>query len=51
MSEEKFIKNMNLPIILVVKKTGRKALYKMLVDIEKIDSSIPYNNYYLNYFE
>ena len=32
-------------------KTNRKALYKMLVDIEKIDSSIPYNNYYLNYFE
>lgn len=32
-------------------KTDRKALYKMLVDIEKIDPSIPYNNYYLNYFE
>lgn len=32
-------------------KTDRKALYKMLVNIEKIDPSIPYNNYYLNYFE
>ena len=32
-------------------KTDRKALYKMLVDIEKLDPSIPYNNYYLNYFE
>lgn len=32
-------------------KIDRKALYKMLVDIEKIDPSIPYNNYYLNYFE
>jgi len=32
-------------------KTDRKALYKMLVDIEKIDPSILYNNYYLNYFE
>lgn len=32
-------------------KTNRKALYKMLVDIEKIVPSIPYNNYYLNYFE
>lgn len=32
-------------------KNDRKALYKMLVDIEKIDPSIPYNNYYLNYFE
>ena len=32
-------------------KTDRKALYKMLVDIEKINPSIPHNNYYLNYFE
>lgn len=32
-------------------KTNRKALYKMLVDIGKIDPSIPYNNYYFNYFE
>lgn len=32
-------------------KNDRKALYKMLVDIEKTDPSIPYNNYYLNYFE
>lgn len=32
-------------------KIDRKALYKMLVDIEKLDPSIPYNNYYLNYFE
>jgi hypothetical protein len=36
----------------IVKKTDRKALYKMLVDIgKKIDPSISYNNYYLNYFE
>lgn len=29
----------------------RKVLYKMLLDIDKIDSNIVYDNFYLNYFK
>ena len=29
----------------------RKVLYNMLLDIDKIDSNIVYNNFYLNYFK
>ena len=51
MSEEEIYKKYEFTIKCDSEKTDRKALYKMLVDIEKIDPSIPYNNYYLNYFE
>ena len=51
MSEEEIYKKYELTNNCNSEKTDRKALYKMLVDIEKIDPSIPYNNYYLNYFE
>ena len=51
MSEEEIYKKYEFTNNYDSEKTDRKALYKMLVDIEKIDPSIPYNNYYLNYFE
>ena len=51
MSEEEIYKKYEFTNNSSSEKTDRKALYKMLVDIEKIDPSIPYNNYYLNYFE
>lgn len=51
MSEEEIYKKYKFTNNCDSVKTDRKALYKMLVDIEKIDPSIPYNNYYLNYFE
>lgn len=51
MSEEEIYKKYKFTNNCDSEKTERKALYKMLVDIEKLDSSIPYNNYYLNYFE
>lgn len=51
MSEEEIYKKYEFTNNSSCEKTDRKALYKMLVDIEKIDPSIPYNNYYLNYFE
>lgn len=51
MSEEEIYKKYEFTNNSSNEKTDRKALYKMLVDIEKIDSNIPYNNYYLNYFE
>ena len=51
MSEEEIYKKYEFTNNCGSEKTDRKALYKMLVDIEKIDPSIPYNNYYLNYFE
>ena len=51
MSEEKVYKKYEFTNNCNSEKIDRKALYKMLVDIEKIDPSIPYNNYYLNYFE
>ena len=51
MSEEEIYKKYKFTINCDSEKTERKALYKMLVDIEKLDPSIPYNNYYLNYFE
>lgn len=50
-SEEEIYKKYKFTNNCDSEKTERKALYKMLVDIEKLDSSIPYNNYYLNYFE
>ncbi len=51
MSEEEIYKKYKFTNNCDSEKNERKALYKMLVDIEKLDSSIPYNNYYLNYFE
>ena len=51
MSEEEIYKNYEFTNNCDSEKIDRKALYKMLVDIEKLDPSIPYNNYYLNYFE
>lgn len=51
MSEEEIYEKYEFTNNCDSEKTNRKALYKMLVDIEKIDPSIPYNNYYLNYFE
>lgn len=51
MSEEEIYKKYKSTINCDSEKVDRKALYKMLVDIGKIDPSIPYNNYYLNYFE
>ena len=51
MSEEEIYKKYEFTNNCYSEKTNRKVLYKMLVDIEKIDPSIPYNNYYLNYFE
>ena len=51
MSEEENYKKYKFNNNCDSEKAERKALYKMLVDIEKLDSSIPYNNYYLNYFE
>lgn len=51
MSEEEIYKKYEFTNNPDSEKTDRKALYKMLVDIEKIDPSIPYNNYYLKYFE
>ena len=51
MSEEEIYKKYEFTNNSSSGKNDRKALYKMLVDIEKIDPSIPYNNYYLNYFE
>lgn len=51
MSKEKIYEKYEFTNNCDSEKTNRKALYKMLVDIEKIDPSIPYNNYYLNYFE
>lgn len=50
-SEEEIYKKYEFTNNCNSEKIDRKALYKMLVDIEKIDPSIPYNNYYLNYFE
>ena len=51
MSEEEIYKKYKFTNNCDSEKNERKALYKMLVDIEKLDTSIPYNNYYLNYFE
>lgn len=51
MSEEEIYEKYEFTNNCDSEKINRKALYKMLVDNEKIDSSIPYNNYYLNYFE
>lgn len=51
MSEEEIYKKYKFTNNCDSEKTERNALYKMLVDIEKLDPSIPYNNYYLNYFE
>lgn len=51
MSEEEIYERYEFTNNCDSEKTNRKALYKMLVDIEKIDPNIPYNNYYLNYFE
>ena len=51
MSEEEIYKKYKFTNNCDSEKIDRKALYKMLVDIEKLDPSIPYNNYYLNYFE
>lgn len=51
MGEEEIYKKYEFTNNCNSEKIDRKALYKMLVDIEKIDPSIPYNNYYLNYFE
>lgn len=51
MSEEEIYEKYEFTNNCDSEKINRKALYKMLVDDEKIDSSIPYNNYYLNYFE
>ena len=51
MSEEEIYKKYEFTNNSSSEKIDRKALYKMLVDIEKIAPSIPYNNYYLNYFE
>ena len=51
MSKEKIYEKYEFTNNCDSEKTNRKALYKMLVDIEKIDPSIPYNNYYLKYFE
>lgn len=50
-SEEEIYKKYEFTNNCNSEKIDRKALYKMLVDIEKADPSIPYNNYYLNYFE
>ena len=43
MSEEEIYKKYKFTNNCGSEKTDRKALYKMLVDIEKIDPSIPYN--------
>lgn len=51
MSEEEIYKKYKFTNNCDSEKTDRKALYKMLVDIKKLDPNIPYNNYYLNYFE
>ena len=50
-SEEEIYKKYEFTNNCNSEKIDRKALYKMLVNIEKIEPSIPYNNYYLNYFE
>ena len=50
-SEEEIYKKYEFTNNCNSEKIDRKALYKMLVDIEKIDPSILYNNYYLKYFE
>lgn len=51
MSEEEIYEKYEFTNNCYSEKNDRKALYKRLVDIEKIDPNIPYNNYYLNYFE
>lgn len=51
MSEEEICKKYKFTNNCDSEKNERKALYKMLVDIEKLDPSIPYNKYYLNYFK
>lgn len=51
MSEEEIYEKYEFTNNYDSEKTNRKAIYKMLADIEKIEPSIPYYNYYLNYFE
>lgn len=51
MIEEKVYKKYEFTNNYDSEKTDSKTLYEMLVGIEKIDPSIPYNNYNSRYFE
>lgn len=51
MSENDIYKKYNFNCNSSGEQKDRKVLYNMLLDIDKIDSNIVYNNFYLNYFK
>lgn len=51
MSENDIYKKYNFSCNNSGEQKDRKVLYNMLLDIDKIDSNIVYDNFYLNYFK
>mgnify|MGYP007084590833 FL=1 len=51
MSENDIYKKYNFSCNSLGEQKDRKVLYNMLLDIDKIDSNIVYDNFYLSYFK
>lgn len=51
MSENDIYKKYNFSCNSSGEQKDRNVLYNMLLDIDKIDSNIVYNNFYLNHFK
>lgn len=51
MSENDIYRKYNFSCNSSEEQKDRKVLYNMLLDIDKIDSNIVYDNFYLNYFK
>lgn len=51
MSENNIYKKYNFNCNSSGEQKDRKVLYNMLLDIDKIDSNIVYDNFYLSYFK
>lgn len=51
MSENDIYKKYNFSSNSSGEQKDRKVLYNMLLDIDKIDSNIVYDNFYLSYFK
>lgn len=51
MSENDIYKKYNFNCNSSGEQKDRKVLYNMLLDIDKIDSNIVYDNFYLSYFK
>lgn len=51
MNENDIYKKYNFNCNSSGEQKDRKVLYNMLLDIDKIDSNIVYDNFYLNYFK